>query len=111
MAAGGLQCPFADSDYDKILLLERSSSAQEGWRQARSSDGCVVWQKKVPDQNIHLVKVRSFVAVYHFSMLCFASHELLTTSNDYYVFVPAVTVCFVAADLGLCLLLVLITPY
>lgn len=58
-------CPFSDEDFREILRLERCNTAEDGWLLKRSDPGCTVWRKKSPDQNIHLLKVRTEFSALH----------------------------------------------
>ena len=58
MAEGGTAgSPFTEADFQRILDEEKSDSAQDGWLLMKRSPDVETWRKKVPDVDIHLVKV------------------------------------------------------
>ena len=52
----GKASPFTEADFQRVLDEEKSDS-EEGWHRMKKSAEVEVWRKKVPDVDIHLVKV------------------------------------------------------
>lgn len=49
--------PFTEADIQRIFDEEKADGAQEGWQQMKQTPDLEIWRKKVPDVDIHLVKV------------------------------------------------------